>query len=43
MNRDGDHIQAKAKIGDNLLDVAIDNDIDLEGIYFNVHKLRLSK
>ncbi len=31
IDRDGDKRVAKAKLGDNLLDVAIDNSIDLEG------------
>ena len=31
VDRDGDKVQAKAKVGTNLLDVAIDNQIDLEG------------
>lgn len=32
IDRDGDKISVKAKMGDSLLDVAKDNDIDLEGI-----------
>jgi hypothetical protein len=31
VDRDGDKVEAKAKVGTNLLDVAIDNHIDLEG------------
>jgi hypothetical protein len=31
VDRDGEKREAKAKIGSNLLDVAIDNSIDLEG------------
>ena len=31
IDRDGEKITAKAKIGTSLLDVAIDNNIDLEG------------
>ena len=32
IDRDGDKIIAKAKLGDSLLDVAKDNDVDLEGM-----------
>jgi hypothetical protein len=31
IDRDGEKRSAKAKIGSNLLDVALDNNIDLEG------------
>ncbi|OPL20708.1 mitochondrial-like, partial [Mytilus galloprovincialis] len=31
MDRDGDRITVNAGVGSNLLDVAIDNDIELEG------------
>jgi hypothetical protein len=31
VDRDGDKKTVKAKIGSNLLDVAIDNNLDLEG------------
>lgn len=31
IDRDGDKLEAKAKVGTNLLDVALDNNIDLEG------------
>jgi hypothetical protein len=31
IDREGDQITTHAKIGENLLNVAIDNDIDLEG------------
>ncbi|XP_064629090.1 adrenodoxin-like protein 2, mitochondrial [Lineus longissimus] len=30
-NRDGNKVAAKASVGDNLLDVIIDNDIDIDG------------
>ncbi|KAK3754868.1 hypothetical protein QZH41_011343 [Actinostola sp. cb2023] len=31
IDRDGDKISVKSKVGDSLLDIAKDNDIDLEG------------
>lgn len=31
MDRDGDRIEATASVGDTLLDVAIKNDVELEG------------
>lgn len=34
IDRDGDTMSIKAKIGDSLLDVAKDNDVDLEGEAF---------
>ena len=33
IDRDGDEITVNAKVGDTLLDVAKDNDVDLEGIF----------
>ena len=33
IDRDGDKMTVSAKIGDSLLDVAKDNDVDLEGKY----------
>lgn len=33
VDRDGDRIEVVAKVGSSLLDVAIDNDIELEGIF----------
>jgi ferredoxin len=33
IDRDGDKIDAIATVGDSLLDVAIKNDIEVEGIY----------
>lgn len=39
MDRDGDRITVNAGVGSNLLDVAIDNDIELEGItIFSMNK-----
>ena len=35
IDRDGDEITVNAKVGDTLLDVAKDNDVDLEGIFLN--------
>ena len=31
VDRDGEKVEVKAAVGSNLLDVAIDNNIDLEG------------
>jgi len=31
VNRDGDALKVKAKVGDTFLDAAINNDVDLEG------------
>jgi len=31
IDRDGDKVTVNAKVGDSLLDVAKDNDVDLEG------------
>jgi ferredoxin len=36
IDRDGDKMSVKGKVGDSLLDVAKDNDIDLEGICIKV-------
>ena len=36
IDRDGDNTVVKANVGDTLLDVAKDNDIDLEGNMFLV-------
>ena len=33
LDRDGDKIFAKAKVGASFLDIAIDNDVELEGIF----------
>ena len=33
IDRDGDEITVNAKVGDTLLDVAKDNEVDLEGIF----------
>ena len=33
IDRDGDKMTVNAKVGDSLLDVAKDNDVDLEGKY----------
>jgi ferredoxin len=35
LDRDGDKKTVSAKQGDSLLDVAKNNDIDLEGVLFN--------
>ena len=36
IDRDGDKMTVNAKVGDSLLDVAKDNDVDLEGKICNV-------
>ena len=36
IDRDGYEMAVSAKIGDSLLDVAKDNDVDLEGKYKNI-------
>ena len=44
LDRDGDKIFAKAKVGASFLDIAIDNDVELEGIFqgFFITKCQLS-
>lgn len=39
IDRDGDKMTVSAKIGDSLLDVAKDNDLDLEGKYAEFYHL----
>ena len=39
IDRDNDKTTVQAKVGDTLLDVAKDNDIDLEGIFCNLKLL----
>ena len=42
VDRDGDRIEVVAKVGSSLLDVAIDNDIELEGIFITTSNDQLS-
>jgi hypothetical protein len=35
VDRDGDKVAAKATVGTTFLDVAIDNDVELEGTFYH--------
>lgn len=42
VDRDGDRIEVVAKVGSSLLDVAIDNDVELEGIFITTSDDQMS-